>query len=85
MDLAGNVWEWCLDAWREEHYAECLRQGTATNPRATGDGGSPRVLRGGAFDFSAWDLRSSFRGRFGPEVRSQGIGFRCVLAARRQP
>jgi formylglycine-generating enzyme required for sulfatase activity/predicted MPP superfamily phosphohydrolase len=85
MDLAGNVFEWCLDTWREEQYAECLRQGSATDPLATGDGGSPRVLRGGAFGVEARNLRSSVRYWFGPEVRGRFIGFRCVLAARRQP
>ena len=85
MDLAGNFWEWCLDAWREEQYAECLRQGTATDPRAPGDVGSPRVLRGGAFGDLARGLRSSGRVRGGPGDRFQDVGFRCVLAARRQP
>jgi len=85
MDLAGNVAEWCLDTWRKEHYAECLRQGSATDPLATGDGGSPRVVRGGAFWFGAGDLRSSDRGRSGPVNRFRYAGFRCVLAARRQP
>jgi len=85
MDLAGNVLEWCLDAYREEHYADCLRQGAATDPLATGDGGSPRVLRGGAFVGRAWLLRSTNRFRDVPWNRVRNVGFRCVLAARRQP
>jgi len=68
-DLAGNVEEWCDDFRLDDQR----------------DGGSPRVLRGGAFDFLARDLRSTFRIRYVPEYRNQSIGFRCVLAARRQP
>jgi formylglycine-generating enzyme required for sulfatase activity len=84
-DLAGNVWEWCLDAYREEFYGQCQSQGLVADPVPMGDGGSPRVLRGGAFWDGARDLRSSSRGRFQPERRDLGVGFRCVLAAPRQP
>ncbi|WP_100919945.1 SUMF1/EgtB/PvdO family nonheme iron enzyme [Candidatus Thiodictyon syntrophicum] len=85
LDLAGNVLEWCLDVYRKEFYAECQGQGTAVDPCATGDGGSSRVLRGGAFDVRAGVLRSSFRNWFESWGRVQGVGFRCVLAAPRQP
>ena len=68
-DLAGNCWEWC-----EDFYSENQREG-----------GSPRVLRGGAFSYPARLLRSPNRSRFMPEYRYLYIGFRCVLAARRQP
>ncbi|WP_363169174.1 SUMF1/EgtB/PvdO family nonheme iron enzyme [uncultured Lamprocystis sp.] len=47
--------------------------------------GSPRVLRGGAFNNEARNLRSTNRNRNEPENRNRNIGFRCVLAARRQP
>jgi hypothetical protein len=68
-DLAGNCWEWCDDFGYEDKR----------------EGGSPRVLRGGAFYFVAGDLRSTYRVRYGPVGRFRFIGFRCVLAARRQP
>jgi len=68
-DMAGNCWEWCDDFFSEDQR----------------EGGSPRVVRGGAFWFVARSLRSSGRGRVGPEGRGQDFGFRCVLAARRQP
>jgi formylglycine-generating enzyme required for sulfatase activity len=80
LDLAGNVWEWCLDAYAKEQ-----GQASSADPPVQGDGGSPRVLRGGAFWFVARGLRSSGRGRGRPVSRFQDVGFRCVLAAPRQP
>jgi hypothetical protein len=68
-DLAGNCWEWC-----DDFYAEGKREV-----------GSSRVLRGGAFVFRARFLRSSDRNWVVPRVRVRTIGFRCVLAAPRQP
>jgi len=85
LDLAGNVWEWCLDAYAKDAYATQQGQASPADPPAQGDGGSPRVVRGGAFNLVAWFLRSSDRFRFEPVFRVQGGGFRCVLAARRQP
>jgi predicted MPP superfamily phosphohydrolase len=68
-DMAGNCWEWC-----DDFYSEDKREG-----------GSPRVVRGGAFWYVARDLRSAYRYWFRPGNRDQIFGFRCVLAARRQP
>ena len=47
--------------------------------------GSPRVLRGDAFNNESRNLRSTNRNRNEPENRNRNIGFRCVLAAPRQP
>ena len=85
LDLAGNVREWCLDAYRKDYYADCHRQGAMADPVAEGDDGSSRVLRGGAFVGWDWELRSANRIRFVPRVQYQDVGFRCVLAAPRQP
>jgi len=68
-DMAGNCWEWCDDIYSED----------------SREGGSPRVLRGGAFWYEAWFLRSANRNWFEPGLRNGDIGFRCVLAARHQP
>jgi len=84
-DLAGNVWEWCFDAYRKDFYTQCQGQGQVADPLAQGDGGSPRVVRGGAFRDQAGYLRSTDRGGREPVYRVRFIGFRCVLAARRQP
>jgi hypothetical protein len=46
--------------------------------------GAPRVLRGGAFNNRAENLRASNRNRNDPRNRNRNIGFRCVLALPRQ-
>ncbi|WP_020506765.1 formylglycine-generating enzyme family protein [Lamprocystis purpurea] len=85
LDMAGNVLEWCFDADREDFYGQCQSQGLVVDPLAQGDVGSPRVLRGGAFYVVAGSLRSAGRVWDEPVFRFRSIGFRCVLAARRQP
>ena len=48
-------------------------------------GRSSRVLRGGSYFVTYWDLRASFRIGYRPEDKDWFIGFRCVLAPPRQP
>lgn len=84
MDLAGNVLEWCLDAWCDDFSAQCKGQALVADPLAQGEDGSPRVLRGGSFAYQARFLRASFRIRDVPVFRDWGIGFRCALAPSRQ-
>jgi len=62
-DLAGNVWEWCLNA-----YDKPKKIGT------TGD--ASRVLRGGSWNSNTRALRAASRFDFVPDVRGGSIGFR---------
>jgi formylglycine-generating enzyme required for sulfatase activity len=70
-DMTGNVWEWCGDLWRP--YPGSVK-GNPDNHRSS----PSRIIRGGAWDKSDYVLRSSARGRFNPEERSNNIGFRCA-------
>jgi formylglycine-generating enzyme required for sulfatase activity len=75
FDLAGNVWEWCLDFYDSNYYAECKEKGVGKNPRGPKQSDF-RVLRGGAWWSGASGLRGSGRCGDDPDVRSHNSGFR---------
>ncbi|MBW1781292.1 MAG: SUMF1/EgtB/PvdO family nonheme iron enzyme [Deltaproteobacteria bacterium] len=51
-----------------------------TNTNSGGRTGSGPVLRGGAFNNNARDVRCAYRNRNNPDNRNNNIGFRVVLA-----
>ncbi|RKU29335.1 hypothetical protein C6497_06435 [Candidatus Poribacteria bacterium] len=83
-DMAGNVFEWCIDLWDENYYTNS----PYNNPIADGyladilaDFASvitPRVVRGGSFVSTPRNTRVSYRHRNTPDLTSSSIGFRCV-------
>ena len=75
-DTAGNVWEWVEDC-DHDNYNGAPTDGSAWK-KEVGGNCYLRVFRGGAWNYAARGLRSSFRGRGDPGNRSASIGFRLV-------
>ena len=76
FDTAGNVWEWVEDC-DHDNYNAAPTDGSAWMKEGGGNC-YLRVFRGGAWNYAARGVRSSFRGRGDPGNRSASIGFRLV-------
>jgi formylglycine-generating enzyme required for sulfatase activity len=74
-DVVGNVWEWCGDLFAE--YRQPVRDGDGAR---AGGGSVLRVVRGGSFNTSAANGRSSGRQSATPELRAISIGLRPARA-----
>ena len=80
-DMAGNVWEWCLDAWLESSQ---LKAGADPIAEAPPDRAAPRVVRGGSWINLPQFLRAALRFGFDPGRRDVDLGFRVVCRGSRQ-
>ena len=71
--LAGNIWEWCLDDYIEDFY----KNSSLKNPIALNNS-DDKVVRGGSFDFIKDASRTSFRYKKNMNLKDFNIGFRIV-------
>ena len=74
-DMHGNVFEWCLNRWQpkidstDDEFSQRVLQSTDTRP-----------IRGGAWNFNAYNCRSAYRfNNKPPSYYYSAIGFRVVV------
>lgn len=67
-DMAGNVWEWCLDFYQAE-----------MNRKTDSPISDIRCIRGGSWGTKGIDLRVANRQPLSPQFAYDDIGFRVVL------
>lgn len=71
-DLAGNVWEWTNSLFAPYPYD------SSDGREQPGHADVPRVIRGGAWDYSPELARAAARGFRPPTTEAPDIGFRCA-------
>ena len=77
-DMSGNVWAWCNDFYKVDYYTESPKE----DPRGP-ETGETKIVRGGAWKFSAESCRSGYRYNEDPGYADVCFGydiygFRCV-------
>jgi len=70
-DMAGNVFEWCLDVF------EAYKGKERVNPRGVA-AANKRIYRGGSWKSRAGNLRAAARNHNLPDYSSNDVGFRVV-------
>ncbi|MGD2251979.1 MAG: SUMF1/EgtB/PvdO family nonheme iron enzyme [Anaerolineales bacterium] len=73
FDMTGNLWEWVLDWYGEDYYANSPDR----NPSGPADG-TQRVVRGSSWNELTRSGRSANRGKIEPVSSLGSVGFRCA-------
>jgi formylglycine-generating enzyme required for sulfatase activity len=82
-DLAGNVWEYCLDEWQPDFYASSPKANPIAGNNMFLAGAflkvtTRRVIRGGSWGGAPVNLRVAYRDSHPPEGAGDHVGFRCA-------
>ena len=87
-DMAGNVHEWCLDAFDQNFYSRSSRKNPLAGHSSIEevvsnykDVVSGRVLRGGSWTYSKCYVSVAYRDYGNTDHRFSSGGFRCVLGS----
>lgn len=72
VDLSGNVWEWVNTLDADYPY-------DATDGREETEAPGKRIVRGGSFYYTQYQIRCAARTGFAPETANQHIGLRVVI------
>jgi formylglycine-generating enzyme required for sulfatase activity len=72
LDMSGNVWEWTSSLELPYPYQP-------GDNREDPDADGRRILRGGSFYYTQYQLRCTTRSGFPPDTANQHFGFRILL------
>jgi len=88
FDMSGNLWEWCSDWYKNDHYVSDNISTGITNPIGPEKSFDPdepyspkRVTRGGSFlcnESYCTGYRVARRMKSSPDTSMEHLGFRCV-------
>ena len=88
-DMVGNVWEWCLDVYKEDFYSVSSRRNPIAGESVTEltekylTVKDSRVVRSGYWYNRSVYVRVADRYKLSPDSTHRGGGFRCVMSRMR--